>query len=146
VLLDSNFHYRAKMKGITLIEILITIFLISILASFIVSVGINFYKSQQLDTQTQAIIQTLRRAQSKAMSVELDSNFGVYLTDDNYILFKGNSYLEHDPQYDEVFDLPEIINVSGLSEIVFSKMEGIPEGALAFCGGFCTPCNEFTNR
>jgi len=115
------------MKGFTLIEILIVIFLISILAFFFASVGLNFYKSQQLESQTQTILQTLRRAQLNAMSVELDSSFGVYLTNDSYILFKGSSYANNrDPQYDEVFDLPEIINVSGLSEITFSKFEGKP--------------------
>lgn len=112
--------------GFTLIEILIVIFLISILASFIVSIGLNFYKNQQLEVHSQGILQTLRRAQSKAMSIELDSSFGVYLTNDNYILFKGSSYAGRDPQYDEVFDLPEIINLSGLSEVVFSKLEGKP--------------------
>lgn len=114
------------MRSFTLIEILITIFLIFILASFVVSVGLSFYKSQQLKVHTQGILQTLRRAQSKAMSVELDSSFGVYLTNEHYTLFLGNSYLEHDPQYDEIFELPEILNLSGLSEISFSKLEGKP--------------------
>jgi len=134
------------MKGFTLIEILITIFLIVILASFIVSVGLNFYKSQQLEVYSQAVLQTLRRAQSKTVSVELDSSFGVYLTNNNYTLFKGNSYDTRDVQYDEVFDLPEIIKVSGLSEVVFLKTEGLPKEVPAYCGGICTPCNEFTNR
>ena len=114
------------MNGFTLIEVLITIFLIFILASFVVSVGLNFYKSQQLETHVQEILQTLRRAQSKAMAIELDSSLGVYLTNDNYTLFKGNSYATRDTQYDEVFDLPQIMTVSGLSEIVFSKFEGKP--------------------
>jgi type II secretory pathway pseudopilin PulG len=134
------------MNAFTLVEILVVIFLISILGFFLFSVGLNFYKSQQLESQTQTILQTLRRAQLKAMSVELDSSFGVYFTDQNYILFKGNSYAERDPQYDEVFDLPEIIDVSGLSEVVFLKFEGLPKGTPAYCGGICTPCSEFPNR
>jgi len=134
------------MNAFTLIEVLIIIFLISILGFFLFSVGLNFYKSQQLESQTQTILQTLRRAQLKAMSVELDSSFGVYLTDENFTLFKGDSYAIRDSQYDEVFDLPEIINVSGLSEVVFLKFKGIPKGTPAYCGGICTPCSEFTNR
>jgi len=134
------------MNSFTLIELLIVIGIIAILASFSFLFGLDFYKSQQLESQTQTILQTLRRAQSKAMSVELDSSFGVYFTDQNYILFKGNSYAERDPQCDEVFDLPEIINVSGLSEVVFLKFEGLPKGTPAYCGGICTPCSEFTNR
>jgi len=122
----QNFS-KKNLGGFTLLEILISISLILILTLFTVSVGLNFYKSQQLENQAQTILQTLRRAQLKAMAVEMDSSFGVYLTNDSYILFKGSSYANNrDPQYDEVFDLPEIINVSGLSEITFSKFEGKP--------------------
>lgn len=113
-------------KGFTIFEILLVVGVIVILISFTLPLGLDFYKNQQLETQSQGIVQALRGAQLKAMAIELDSPFGVYLTNDNYILFKGPSYAERDSQYDEVFDLPEIINVSGLNEIVFSKFEGMP--------------------
>jgi prepilin-type N-terminal cleavage/methylation domain-containing protein len=115
------------MNSFTLVELLIVIGIIAILASFSLFLGFDFYKSQQLETQTEKILQTLRRAQAKSMSVELDSSFGVYFDNNNkkYILFKGNSYSPQDP-YNEEFDLPTIINLSGLSEIVFSKSEGKP--------------------
>jgi len=134
------------MNSFTIIELLIVIGIIAILASFSFLFGLDFYKSQQLESQAQTILQTLRRAQLKAMAVELDSSFGVYLTNHNYTLFKGNSYSTRDPLYDEVFDLPEIINVGGLDEVVFLKFEGIPKGNPAYCGGICTSCSEFTNR
>ncbi len=135
------------MKSFTLVEIILVIAVFGILISFLVPVGLNFYKSQQLEAVTQELIQTLRRAQLKAMSVEMDSSFGVYLTNDNYTLFKGNSYEDRDTQYDEVFDLSQIIRISGLSEVVFLKFEGLPEKTTsAFCGGVCTPCSQFTNR
>lgn len=92
----------------------------------IVPVSLDFYKNQELETQTQFLIQTLRRAQIKAMSVELDSSFGVYIINHNYTLFKGNTYAGRDLQYDEIFDFPAIISISGISEIVFSKFEGKP--------------------
>jgi len=114
------------MKGLTLSEILIVIAIIAILISFTLPLGLDFYRNQQLETQSQGVIQALRRAQLKAMSVEDDSRFGVYLTNDNYTLFKGSSYLTRDVNFDEVFDLPMIINVSGLTEVVFSKLEGKP--------------------
>ena len=114
------------MKGLTLSEILIVVAIIAILISFTLPLGLDFYRNQQLETQSQGVIQALRRAQLKAMSVEDDSRFGVYLTNDNYTLFKGSSYLTRDVNFDEVFDLPMIINVSGLTEVVFFKLEGKP--------------------
>ena len=115
------------MKGLSLIELLLVILPIVILLSFIFPPSLDFYKNQQLGTHTQGLVQTLRRAQLKAMAVELDSSFGLYVTNDNYTLFKGNSFATRDDQYDEVFDLPVIITVQDSpKEIVFSKFEGKP--------------------
>jgi type II secretory pathway pseudopilin PulG len=132
------------MKGLTLIEILISVFLIFLLASLFVSVGLNFYKSQQLRINSQEILQTLRRAQMRAMLTELDSSFGVYLTNNSYTLFKGDSFLQRDPQYEEVFNLPQIVKVSGMSEIVFLKSEGLPKENPPFCNDTCTPCDTLS--
>lgn len=113
-------------RGFTLLEILLIIAMIIVLAALILPLGLDFYKSQQLQTYTQQILQTLRRAQFKAMAGEADSNFGVYFTNNDYTLFRGDSYAAREVQYDEVFDLPQIITVSGPSEVVFSKSEGKP--------------------
>jgi len=114
------------LDGFTLLEILLVIGIISILLILIIPVSLDFYRNQELETQTQFLIQTLRRAQLKAMSVEFDSSYGVYISNQNYILFKGNSYLTRDARYDEVFNVPGIISMSGISEVVFSKLEGKP--------------------
>lgn len=115
------------MKGLSLIEVLLVTMVIMILFALILPFGLDFYKSQQLETHTQGILQTLRRAQIKAMATEGDSSFGIYITNDNYTLFKGISYQNRDPQYDEVFDLPTIITINDQpKEFVFSKFEGKP--------------------
>jgi prepilin-type N-terminal cleavage/methylation domain-containing protein len=113
-------------KGFTLLEILLVIGIISILLILVVPISLDFYKNQEIETQTQFLIQTLRRAQLEAVSGELDSPFGVSISSQNYTLFKGNSYMGRDTRYDEIFDLPEIIQPSGISEVVFSKLEGKP--------------------
>ncbi len=133
-----------KKNGLTIIEVLLVIGLLTILIG-LVPLSLDFYRSQQLNIYTQGAIQTLRRAQLKAMSIEDDSSFGVYLTNDNYILFKGDSYLNRDKEFDEVFDLSQIITVKGFQEIVFSKFEGIPESP-AYCGGECVSCKDFTDK
>jgi Tfp pilus assembly protein FimT len=116
--------------GFTLLEISLVIAIVIILMGFIVPLGFDFYKREQLGNQAQQILQTLRRAQLKSIAVELDSSFGVYFDNNNkkYILFKGNFYSEvgRDTKYDEIFDLPQVITISGPSEVVFSKFEGEP--------------------
>lgn len=116
------------MQGISLLEILLVIGILAILITLIVPVGIDFYKTQQLDSHTQGVLQTLRRAQLKAMAVEADSAFGVYFDNINkrYILFKGTTLDPADP-FNEEFDLPTIITItSPFPEVFFFKFEGKP--------------------
>lgn len=116
------------MRAFTLIEILLVVGILAILVSLISPLALDFYRSQQLDTHTQGIIQTLRKAQLKAMSIEADSEFGVHITNNNYTLFRGNTYNPDDP-YNEVIDSPTIITVTTnpvFSTIIFSKLEGLP--------------------
>lgn len=112
------------MKGLSLVEILLVIMILAVLVGLGLPVSLDFYKSQQLDVHSRGLVQTLRRAQLKAMSVEDDSAFGVYLTNDNYTLFRGDSFASRDVSYDELFDLPQVITVSGIQEVVFLKFEG----------------------
>jgi len=119
------------MKAFTLIEILLVVIILTVLTGSAIPISINFYKTQQLDVNVKGVVQSLRRAQLKAMSIESDSIFGVYLTNDSYILFKGSSFDNRDIPFDEVFDLPQIITISGIQEIAFSKFEGMPIGGLA---------------
>ncbi len=112
--------------GFTLIELMVVIGIIVLLVAVSVPLGINFYKTRELDVHESGIVQVLRRAQLRAMSVEDDSSFGVYISSEQYVLFKGNSYISRDTAFDEVSDLPDNLSITGLSEIVFSRLSGIP--------------------
>ena len=112
--------------GVTFIEFLLTIAIIAILIALTIPLGISFYKTQQLDTTGEGVVQALRRAQLKAMS-QTDYSFGVYIGSGQtgqYILFRGSSYGNHDDE--EVFDIAKDISFNGLPEVVFSKLGGIP--------------------
>ena len=116
------------MKGFTLIEILLVIIIILFCFGLIFPLGISFYNTEQLQATSQQILQTLRKAQLKAMSGQADSIFGVYFDNTNkkYILFKGSSYVPPGDVSDESFEFSSIITISGPSEVSFSKAEGKP--------------------
>jgi len=134
------------MKGFTLPEILIALGIAVILLSVSLSVGTDFYQTQQLDNFSQRITGALRRAELMAMSSQGDSDHGVYFEQNRYILFKGNSFSSRDAQYDEIFDLPFVLSLSGLAEAVFQKPDGLPKESPAFCSGICQTCGQFTQR
>jgi prepilin-type N-terminal cleavage/methylation domain-containing protein len=114
------------MKGFTFVEFLLVMTIIVVLLALTIPLGISFYQSQQLNITAEEIIQALRRAQLKSMS-QSEHSFGVYLgsgQSGQYVLFRGNSYASRDDE--EIFDIPDDISFSGLSEVVFSKLNGIP--------------------
>ncbi|MBD3208667.1 MAG: hypothetical protein GF370_04425 [Candidatus Nealsonbacteria bacterium] len=117
---------NTKEKGITLLEMMIVMVILVFLMSPLVPIAMDFYYARQFDLHLQNIIQSLRRAQLKSMYSEAESRFGVYFGDREYILFKGDSYADRDPEYDEVSDLPSASEILGMEEIVFSRGMGLP--------------------
>ena len=101
-------------RGFSLIEILVVIAVAGILLFLTLPMGINFYRTQQLDTTVSEIIQTLRRAQINAMAVDNDQTWTVYFESGQYRL------------EDEVFDILNDITFGGLSSVTFSKLTGLP--------------------
>jgi len=133
---DKNKHQIKKLSvrlsflrnggGFTFIEFLLAMTIIAVLLTLTVPLGIRFYASQQLDTTTEEMVQALRRAQLKSMS-QAEYSFGVYVgsgQSGQYVLFRGGSYGSNDDE--EVFDVSGSISFSGLSEVVFSRLNGIP--------------------
>lgn len=116
------------MRSFTLLEILIVVAIIIFLVVLTLPFGIRFYRIQQLDTTTDEVIQALRRAQLKAMS-QADYSFGVYVGSGRtgqYVLFRGNSYAECEDE--EIFDIVDDISFGGgITEVVFTKLEGTPK-------------------
>jgi len=120
-------------SGLTLIEIIIVITLITILAAFVAPVGFDFYRRGVLERETELLKANLERARDFARTGKLDSSWGIKFYPGNgdhdceecYIFFKGNSYDERNSAYDKIFNLPPV-TVEGVSEVVFEKITGEP--------------------
>jgi len=113
-------------KGITLFEVIITLVIFTLLIGVLSPLALDFYREREFDVHSKSIVQSLRRAQLQSIAGERDSSFGVYFGINEYTLFKGDSYNRRDTAFDEVFELPSDFSISGISEIVFSKIKGLP--------------------
>jgi prepilin-type N-terminal cleavage/methylation domain-containing protein len=117
------------MKGFTLIEMLLTVAVISLLATISVPIFQSFQVRDDLNIAVDTIAQSLRRAQTLSVSGTHDYEWGLYVTTGTIAIFGGEdpvSYASRKPAYDETFGLPEAISPSGLSEVVFSRLYGLP--------------------
>lgn len=113
------------MKGFSLTEILIVVAVVGLLLVFTLPMSIDFYRTQQLDTIAEEVVQALRGAQLKAMSMNNDSAWTVYFESGQYRL------------EDELFSLPSGILISGTNQVIFSKLDGLPSyvGNIAITNG-----------
>ncbi|NCU31517.1 MAG: prepilin-type N-terminal cleavage/methylation domain-containing protein [Candidatus Moranbacteria bacterium] len=115
-----------KRKGVTLIEVLTVISIIGILASISVEGFSSFKKGNDFLLSLELVSNTLRGARMKALNGNEDDNWGVSLTKDQIIIFKGNDFLNRNASFDEIILLSGVTAVSGTTQIIFTKTTGIP--------------------
>lgn len=120
-------------KSFTLVELLVIIGILVILATLSVSVFRFFQKESDLNNSSEEIINTLKLAQSKTLASEGASQCGLYFdtsaSPHQYILFKGSDFATRDISFDEIYELPNTveiyeINLGGGKEVVFNRLTG----------------------
>ena len=134
---------QKKLRSVTLIEILLVIALMTIVLSFSLPVYQLLNVRNDLDLATIAIVQATRRAQILSRGMSGDSAWGVKIQKGSLILYKGSSFTSRDQNVDEQTALAPEIEVTGLDEINFSKLSGLPQNSGATI--LSSPTNETKN-
>ena len=114
-------------KGFTIIEVLLSVSILAFLSLGSITVFQSFQRTNDLNVTINLLSHTLRRAQGLAQASDGDSTWGVALQTQTITLFKGGSYATRDSNFDELLDVAAGITMSGLSEVVFSKVSGDPQ-------------------
>jgi len=122
----KSYHLPAS-KGFTLLELLLSVALISVIAGFSLPVYRTLIKKNDLDITVNSIAVSLRRAQVLSQAVDGDTTWGVKVQSGSIVVFKGVSYAARDTSYDESFDLQTSISPGGTTEVVFAKLTGLPQ-------------------
>lgn len=121
--------YAPKNKGVTLIELLIVMSIISVIGITTIPLGANFLQRNALRNKTNELVTTLSVAKINSISGKEDSQWGVNVDSNNITLFRGASFAARDTAFDEVYIIPASLNITPF-EVVFSKNVGDPSTTL----------------
>jgi Tfp pilus assembly protein FimT len=116
-------------RGFNLVQVLLVLAIFLTIASFAIPSLYQLQTGVQIDTVASEMAHNLRRAQTRALSGFDDTNWGVFFDNQTYVIFAGDSYETRNQDWDEDYLIAgsvSIINDFG-SEIIFSKMNGVPD-------------------
>ncbi|MBT5237438.1 hypothetical protein HOL63_03655 [Candidatus Peregrinibacteria bacterium] len=114
-------------KGFTAIETLLTLGIIAITAGMSVPMYQNYQIRSDLDLAVAQTLHNLASAQLKSQSGEEDGQWGVSIEDGT--VFTGENYVTRDDDFDDTIALPIGISVFGITEVMYSRIDGIPSPA-----------------
>ncbi|MDP3973697.1 MAG: prepilin-type N-terminal cleavage/methylation domain-containing protein [Candidatus Daviesbacteria bacterium] len=114
-------------KGFTLLELLLSVAIISLLAGLSLPIYRTLLSKNDLDIAATVTASSLKRAQILSQGVDGDITWGMKAQNNSIVIFKGVSFAARDINFDETFDVPSNISVGGTTEIVFAKLTGLPQ-------------------
>lgn len=120
---------KNKQHGFTLLEVLLSVGIITALAGLSLPVFMSFNNRNDLDLAAQVVADSLRRAEVYSRGVSGDSQWGVKVQPGAVVLFKGATYATRNTDYDETTSISGALTVGGSDETVFSKLGAAPSGA-----------------
>jgi len=116
-------------KGLTLLEFLISVAVLSLIVA-VISIGLSkFSKSNELTSSSHNILSLINEARSKSVSSEDALQYGVHFNATSSTLFSGTVFDEMDPDNKEIL-LPSSVEISDISlngggnDIIFKRLTG----------------------
>lgn len=111
-------------RGFSVVEILLSSAILVIIFALGAPVTLDFYQSQLLTSERDKLIGIIKRARTLSLANKNKSAHGVYIDNNQYLLFEGSSYAARNTAYDEFFTHSSALVFSGVSEIIFAPLSG----------------------
>lgn len=118
-----------KKKGFTLVELMIVVGLILFFSVITLPATFSYFQQKLTQENAKTLVNIIRQTQARAMKGRENSSWGVYLVPGEYTVFKGESWEERNPVYDQTYKSDFEINYQGIDiqdglEIVFKEGSG----------------------
>lgn len=116
--------FTRKLSGFTLSEALLSLAVIAVVGGMLIPMYRKYKIRSDLSLAVMQTRQMLRSAQLRSQTGDRSSEWGVRA--DAGVLFLGTGYVLRDPGFDDAFEVPGSVAVSGLTEVYYSKIYGLP--------------------
>lgn len=110
-----------KQNGVTLIELILSIIIISTLSILSASFYSRFLTQNAVDNVDNQLVANFRKAQIYSMMGKQNGTWGVRYGSNTITL-----YLSGNPAFDENYSVNNNIIISGFTDISFAKVTGLP--------------------
>lgn len=111
------------MRGLTLIEIILVVAIIAVIGTMSAPFISRFYLQSNLDTSSQMLVSSIRKAQGYSMDGKGGSAWGICQSGNAIRIFQGTCGA---PTFNEDYTIPPSVTLSGLSTVTFSVTRGEP--------------------
>jgi prepilin-type N-terminal cleavage/methylation domain-containing protein len=110
-------------RGFTLIEILVVSGVLTLLFFAGSFLDIGSYGRGLISREEELLVSILSKARSRAMNNVYETEHGVHIDSDTYVLFRGSSYSALNST-NEPLEKNSNISIAGINDIVFKQLSG----------------------
>ena len=111
-------------QGFSLVELLLVVAVMAAVSAVSIPMYQSYRIRSDLFLSRDVVIQALYRARLLTQTGQQDDEWRYSITGNT--VYKGSNFVTRDTQYDEVFALPPSVTATGISEVSFSRVTGVP--------------------
>lgn len=115
-----------RAKGFSLVEILLTMALISIVLVVSIPAYRKLQSENDLSIAVSTLSQALRTVELKAQGIDEGSGWSVHIATSTIVVFSGSSFSARDQTQDEVFSFSGSVVITTLADVFFAPLYGTP--------------------
>lgn len=113
-------------NGFTIIELILVVAIVALIAALSSPFYSRFLLQNSVDNTTNQLLGSLRKAQTYAMAGKQTSAWSVNFSSNTITLYMGTTFAGHDATYDETFSVNPAVSVSGMTDISYARITGLP--------------------
>ncbi|MEK7616348.1 MAG: prepilin-type N-terminal cleavage/methylation domain-containing protein [Patescibacteria group bacterium] len=119
----KNDHTKQR-RGFTLIEVLISLSILTILLGLSVPFVLNFYERYQIDSERAKFVSLLRQARTMSLGGEGSADHGMYISGTQFTVYEGANYATRNTAKDQTSERETNVDITGPTEATFAYLTG----------------------